>query len=138
MVATRIAKRAEGGEDAGAPRFGFEFHSPDRAAPEDVVRYTEDKVAARLQKYGHRLVAVVVHIREVNGTRHGEGTVCHMEARLARLEPVNVEETDDDLREAIDLALDRLEVAVARHVKRARRLPRKEGRRAVRDRKLTV
>ncbi len=138
MVATKIAKRADDGADGGAPSWQFEFHSPDFSVPEDVVRYTEDKIAARVQKYGHRVMAVVVHIRDVNGPRRGEGLVCHMEARLARLAPVNVEETDDDLREAIDLALDRLEEAVARHLKRARSLPRKEGRRAVRNRKLTA
>ena len=120
------------------PTFGFEFHSQDFPVPEDVVRYTDDKIAARLQKFGQRVMGVVVHIKDVNGARGGEGLVCHMEARLARLEPVNVEETDDDLREAIDLALDRLEAAVARHVKKARRVPLKEGRRAVRNSKLTA
>jgi ribosome-associated translation inhibitor RaiA len=138
MVATKMAKRAEDGVGGARPGFGFEFHSQDFSVPEDVVRYTDDKIAARLQKFGRRVMGVVVHIKDVNGARGGEGLVCHMEARLARLEPVNVQETDDDLREAIDLALDRLEAAVARQVKRARSLPRKEARKAVRNSKLTA
>jgi ribosomal subunit interface protein len=137
MVATKMAKRVDDGGSGTVPPFQFEFHSQDFSVPEDVVRYTEDKIAARLQKFGQRVMAVVVHIKDVNGARGGEGLVCHMEARLARLEPVNVEERDDDLREAIDLALNRLEATVARHVKKARSLPRKEGRKAVRNSKLS-
>jgi ribosome-associated translation inhibitor RaiA len=136
MVATKMGKRAGNGE--AVPPFEFEFHSPDFSVPEDVVRYTEDKIAARLQKFGARLTGVVVHVKDVNGVRGGEGLVCHMEARLARLEPVNVEERDDDLREALDLALDRLEAAVARHVGRARSVPRHRGGKAVRNGKLSL
>jgi ribosome-associated translation inhibitor RaiA len=134
MVATNMGKRAGNGE--AVPSLEFEFHSQDFPVPEDVVRYTEDKIAARLQKFSPRLMGVVVHIKDVNGTRGGEGLVVHMEARLARLEPVNVEERDDDLREAIDVALDRLEAAIARQVGRARSVPRHRGRKAVRNSKL--
>jgi ribosome-associated translation inhibitor RaiA len=136
MVATNMGKRPKNGT-GGLPAFQFEFHSQDFPVPEDVVKYTEDKIGARLQKIGQRLIGVVVHVKDVNGTRGGEGIVCHMEARLAHLEPVNVEERDDDLREAIDLALDRLEAAVTRHVQKARALPRHRGRKAVRQSKLT-
>jgi ribosome-associated translation inhibitor RaiA len=136
MVATNMGKRPRNGA-GGLASFEFEFHSQDFEVPEDVVRYTEDKIAARLQKIGQRLMGVVVHVKDVNGPRGGEGLVCHMEARLAHLEPVNVEERDDDLREAIDLALSRLEAAVTRHVQRARSLPRNRGRKAVRSSKLT-
>jgi ribosome-associated translation inhibitor RaiA len=129
--------KAAGGDGETAPVFQFEFHSPDVPVPEDVVRYTEAKIAARLQKFSQRLMGVVVHVRDINGPKGGEALVCHMEARLARLEPVNVEERDDDLREAIDLALTRLETAVARQVGRARSLPRQRGRKSVRNRKLT-
>ncbi len=134
MVATNMGKR--GGNGEAVPDLEFEFHSQDFSVPEDVVRYTEDKIAARLQKFSPRLMGVLVHVKDVNGTRGGNGLVCHMEARLARLEPVNVEEQDHDLREAIDLALDRLEAAVARQVGKARTLPRHRGGKAVRNGKL--
>jgi ribosome-associated translation inhibitor RaiA len=135
MVATNMGKRGAANGQASTP-LAFEFHSQDFPVPEDVVRYTENKIAARLQKFGNRVLGVVVHVKDINGNRGGEGLVCHMEARLARLEPVNVEERDDDLREAIDLALDRMESAVARHVGRARSLPRHKGGKSARDSKL--
>jgi ribosome-associated translation inhibitor RaiA len=135
MVATNMGKRGAA-DGQTSPPLEFEFHSQDFPVPEDVVRYTEGKIAARLQKFGSRLRGVVVHVKDINGKRGGEGLVCHMEARLARLEPVNVEERDDDLREAIDLALGRLEAAVARHVGRARSLPRHKGGKVARETKL--
>ena len=49
-----------------------------------------------------------------------------MEALLAHLEPVNVEEREPDLRAALDVALDRLELAVQRHVERSRSQPRRK------------
>jgi ribosomal subunit interface protein len=135
MVATNMGKRGTV-DGQPSPQLQFEFHSQDFPVPEDVVRYTESKIAARLQKFGNRLLGVEVHVKDINGKRGGEGLVCHMEARLAGLEPVNVQERDDDLREAIDLALARLESAVARHVGRARTVPRHKGGKVARQSKL--
>jgi ribosome-associated translation inhibitor RaiA len=113
----------------------FEFHSPDMVIPQDVVAYTQEKLNHRLRKHGRRVTSVVVHVRDVNGPKGGVGIVCHMEARLAGLEPVNVEETELDLRAAIDVATDRLDVVVGRHVHKARDLPLHRGRKLVRDQK---
>jgi ribosome-associated translation inhibitor RaiA len=117
---------------------GFEFHSPDIQIPQDVVAYTQEKLSHRLRKHGRRVTAVVVHVRDVNGPKGGVGIVCHMEARLAGLEPVNVEETELDLRAAIDLATDRLDVVVGKHIHKARDLPMARGRKVVRDHKTGI
>lgn len=135
MVATGIGKRTATNGVNEVAALEFEFHSPDIEIPQDVVQYTQDKVNARLGKYGRRVMAAVVHIRDVNGPRGGAGVVCHVEARLAGLEPVNVEEREPDLRAAIDLAIDRLDVVVGRHVGKARSVPRHRGGRVARNNK---
>jgi ribosome-associated translation inhibitor RaiA len=114
----------------------FEFHSPDMEIPQDVVAYTQEKLNHRLRKHGRRVTSVVVHVRDVNGPKGGVGIVCHIEARLAGLEPVNVEETELDLRAAIDVATDRLDVVVGRHLHKARDLPLQRGRKLVRNQKI--
>lgn len=140
MVATAIGKRAAGnGVNKPAPsKLGIEFHSPDIDIPSDVVQYTLDKLNVRLGKYGRRVMGAIVHIRDVNGPKKGVGYVCHVEARLSGLEPVNVEEREPDLRAAIDVALDRLDVVVGRHLGKARTVPRQKGAKLVRNRKLAT
>jgi ribosome-associated translation inhibitor RaiA len=137
MVATSIGKRtaSNGSNGNGVSTLEFEFHSPDIDVPQDVVRYTQDKLTTRLAKFGRRVMGVLVHIKDLNGPKGGVGLLCHMEARLAHLEPVNVEEKEPDLRAAIDVAIDRLEVVVGRHVEKARKLPRVRGRKLVRNQK---
>src|SRR5688500_17797451 len=78
----------------------FEFHSPDIDMPQDVWAYPREKLTSRLGKYGRRVMGVIVHVRDVNGPKGGNGLVCHVEARLAGLEPCNVEEREPDLRAA--------------------------------------
>ena len=114
-----------------------ELHSPDFTLPADLAAHARERLAARLGKFGHRLLGVIVRVKDVNGPKGGEGISCRMEGLLAGMEPVNIEERDHDLRAALDLAVDRLELAVQRHIERARTLPRSRGRQLVRRRKLS-
>jgi putative sigma-54 modulation protein len=137
MVATSMAKRA--GSNGAPPRsLGFELHSRDLPLPPDVAEYTRDKLSAKLGKFGRRVMDVVVHFNDVNGDRGGIDKSCHMEAHLAGLEPVNVAECHEDLRAAIDIAAERLEEAVHRHLQRTRSLRRDRGRKLTRNQKLSV
>jgi putative sigma-54 modulation protein len=120
-------------EGDGALDFAYELHSPDFHTPEDLVQSIRAKLAHRLQKYGRHVLGVVVHLRDVNGTRGGEGLVCHIEVRMPHLEPVNVEEQDHDLRAAVDRAADRITVVVGRHVQKAYKTPIERARRQARD-----
>ena len=72
------------------------------------------------------------------GDRGGVDKHCHIEVRLARVAAVNVEERHEDLRAAIDIAVDRLEEAVHRHLERTRSKSRDRGRKEVRNHKLGV
>jgi len=106
--------------------------------PPDVAEYVRDKLSAKLSKFGRRVMDVVVHFKDVNGDRGGIDKGCHMEAHLAGLEPVNVEERHEDLRAVIDIASERLEEAVHRHLQRTRTLRRDRGRRLTRSQKLSL
>ncbi|HXU82346.1 MAG TPA: HPF/RaiA family ribosome-associated protein [Polyangia bacterium] len=132
-----MAKRV-GSDGAPARSLGFELHSPDMPLPPDVAEYVRDKLSAKLSKFGRRVMDVVVHFKDVNGDRGGIDKGCHMEAHLAGLEPVNVEERHEDLRAVIDIASERLEEAVHRHLQRTRTLRRDRGRRLTRSQKLSL
>jgi ribosome-associated translation inhibitor RaiA len=133
-----MGKRVGDGVDAPAPEFQFEFHCRDYDVPADVQGYTKEKLGVRLHKFGHRVISVTVWMKDLNGTKGGVDKVCHMEARLAGMEPVNVQEINGDLRAVIDLAMDRLEDALRRHIGKMRTKPRQEGRKLVRNRKTTT
>ena len=113
--------------------FAVELHSPDFTFPADLAAYTRKKLVTKLARFGHRLLSVIVRLKDLNGPKGGEGIECRMEALLAGMEPVNVEERDHDLRAAIDASIDRVELTVQRHVDRARALPRSQKRRLARE-----
>jgi hypothetical protein len=136
VVTTSIGGR-EGTPGEASASFAFELHSPDFHVPVTLADYVREKLAAKLAKAGRRLLGVVVRLRDLNGPKGGDGIACHMEAVLAGLEPVNVEERDDDLHAALDRAIECLDLVVQRHLGRARSLPRNRGRKLVRHSKLT-
>jgi ribosome-associated translation inhibitor RaiA len=129
MVATRIDKRVP---PDWPGHVVFEMHAPDVTLPDDVAGYLRAKLTAKLAKFGHQLTEIVVHLKDVNGTRGGVDKCCHIEVRLARHEPVNVDERDEDLRAAIDLAVERTAEAVHRQVERVRSKRLHQGRKIVR------
>jgi ribosome-associated translation inhibitor RaiA len=128
MVATRMDRRVA----VDVAHIEFELHSPELPLPPDVAAYVRAKLLAKLAKFGHRVTELLVHIKDVNGARGGVDKSCHIEARLVGAEPVNIEERHEDLRAAIDLAIDRAAQAVHRHLERARRKPLSKGRKLVR------
>ena len=132
-----MAKRV-GSNGAPARSLAFELHSPDISLPPDVADYVRDKLSAKLDKFGRRVMDVVVHVKDMNGGKGGIDKGCHMEAHLAGLEPVNVEERHEDLRAAIDIAAERLCEAIQRHHLRMRTLSRERGRKLTRNEKLSL
>jgi ribosome-associated translation inhibitor RaiA len=113
-----------------AQGMGFELHCPDFPLPDDVAEHTREKLLTRLARFGHQVTEVVVHLKDINGARGGDGTLCHIEARLGHHEPVNVAERHHDLRAGIDVAVERLSEAVQRH------LSKLEGKRRHQERKI--
>jgi ribosomal subunit interface protein len=118
--------------------FRFEFHSPDFTVPQHIADYTADKLRTRLAKFSRWVQAVLVHVKDENSVKHGVDKSCHMEARITGLEPTHVSKRHQDLRAAIDCAIDELEQAVQRHTERVRTRRRERGRKLVRHAKLGV
>jgi putative sigma-54 modulation protein len=137
MVATSMAKRV-GSDGAPTRSLGFELHSPDFPLPPDVTDYVQAKLSAKLGKFGRRVMDVVVHVKDINGAKGGIDKGCHIEAHLAGLEPVNVEERHEDLRACIDITVERLAETVHRHLERVRSRRMDEGRKRVRHDKLGI
>jgi putative sigma-54 modulation protein len=137
MVATSMAKRV-GTDGAPTRSLAFELHSQDIPLPADVAEYVRDKLTAKLGKFGRRVMDVVVHVKDINGVKGGIDKGCHLEAHLAGLAPVNVEERHEDLRAAIDIGAQRLEVAVQRHLQRAQSIRRDRRRQVIVNPKVTL
>lgn len=126
MVSTGLGKRVDSA-NRGHPPHGFavDLFSQDLDVPPDLRGYLHDKLKAKLAKFGRHVIDVVVRVRDVNGSKGGVDKVCRIEARLAGLAPVNVQEQHEDMRAAIDVALVQLQEAVRRHLDRAHGRQRK-------------
>jgi len=110
--------------------FPVEIRSPAFSLTPALRAYALEHLAAKLVKHDRRITGVVVRFEDRNGPKGGVDKVCRVEVLLAHLGPVVVEEVDDDLRAAIDIAADRVEKATLRALerpltqrKRTRRLP---------------
>jgi putative sigma-54 modulation protein len=136
MSYTEMGKRAGERNDTPPHGFQFEFHSPHVDIPSDVAEFTHEKLRAKLHKFERYVISVIVRVSDENGTKGGEDKTVRLEAVLARFDPVIVVETHHDLRAAIELACDRLDAAVHRHVERARTRRLDRGRKMVRNNKL--
>jgi ribosome-associated translation inhibitor RaiA len=95
-------------------------------------QYTMQHLAAKLLKHAQRIQWVVVRFEDCNGTHGGADKVCRVELSMPRIHPVVIEEIETDLRAAIDLAADRLEIAVERDLERLYIEPRHRDRGRVR------
>jgi putative sigma-54 modulation protein len=116
--------------------FSVEIRSPDFELTPAIRQYAIQHLATKLAKHARRVQSLIVRFEDANGSKGGEDNVCRVEVLLPREEPLVVEEINHDLRAAVDLAADRIELAVQRDLDRRRGLPRQRGRRIVREAKL--
>jgi putative sigma-54 modulation protein len=137
MSYTDMGKRAGVPSDTPPHGFSFQFHSPDFDVPHDVHEFTHEKLRAKLHKYERYITEVIVHLKDENGMKGGEDKQCRIEAIVAGFEPVIVLEKHHDVRAALEIACDRLDDAVHRHIERARTKRRDNGRKMVRNNKLS-
>jgi putative sigma-54 modulation protein len=115
-----------------APSFSVEIRSPHFALTPALKTYAARHLAAKLLKHSGHIQAVIVRFDDVNGTKGGEDKVCRVELLMPG-EPARViEEVNHDLRAAIDLAADRVEMLVEAEIQRRRDEPLERGRRLVR------
>lgn len=80
----------------------------------DQLRATvEDIVSRNLDRFGERVTRVEVHLTDVNADKGGRDTRCVMEARLAGLKPVMVDELAHTYDVAVREAAGKLQRALA-------------------------
>jgi hypothetical protein len=79
-----------------------------------------DVVAGALGRFGDRITRVVIHLSDVNAHKGGRDTRCVMEARVAGLEPVGVEDLAHDLDGAVRGAAGKLARALDTRLGRLR------------------
>jgi ribosome-associated translation inhibitor RaiA len=77
-----------------------------------LVQEVENMVTGSLERFGSRITRVEVHLSDVNAQKGGRDTRCVMEARVAGLEPVAVDELSQDVHQAVRGAAGKLERAL--------------------------
>lgn len=84
----------------------------DVQSSEAVESRVHEEVTHALEHHADRVTRVEVHLRDLNGQKHGIDKRCTMEARLAGFQPMAVEEDAEDLYDAIHAAAKKLHRAV--------------------------
>jgi ribosome-associated translation inhibitor RaiA len=81
---------------------------------EDLTERVQGVVEGRLERFAARITRVEVHLNDLNGSKLGERDKrCMMEARVGGMKPIAVSHEAPTLTEAIHMAADKLERAVA-------------------------
>jgi ribosome-associated translation inhibitor RaiA len=81
---------------------------------EDLTERVQGVVEGRLERFAKRITRVEVHLNDLNGNKLGERDKrCLMEARVGGLKPIAVSHEAPTLTEAIHVAADKLERALA-------------------------
>lgn len=90
----------------------------DLPASSDLSQHLERRLGFAIGRFGTRVRSVWARLSDENGPRGGIDKRCMLQARGQALGLVTVEESDSDLRAAIDRAADRLSRSLARAVER--------------------
>jgi len=78
-------------------------------ADDHLLTDVEDAVHGALDRFGDRITRVEVHLTDENAEKGGRDTHCVMEARVAGMPPIAVDETATSAREAARGAAGKLE-----------------------------
>lgn len=93
-------------------------------AGEDLTERVRGVVEGRLERFDERITRVEVHLNDLNSSKRGERDKrCMMEARVGGMKPIAVSHEAPTLTEAIHVAADKLERAVAHALERLQDLP---------------
>lgn len=92
-------------------------------SPEDR-DYVHRRIATRLRKHQKQIERVSARFEDVNGPRGGSDQLCRLKVVLRARDSVHVEQSDHDLRAAVDGGTNRLERTVRRALQAERRKTR--------------
>jgi ribosomal subunit interface protein len=88
-----------------------------------IEQHVLDEVDGALKHFADRITRVEVHLRDLNAHKSGVDKRCTMEARIAGLQPIAVDNDSNDLYQAIKGAAGKLERAVRNKVERLNERP---------------
>ena len=86
----------------------IQIHAQDPELPPEFRTFAEARVAETLAYMADRLTLVEVHIKDVNGQKHGVDKRCVIEARPRGMDPVAVEHQAAQAKDALVKAADKL------------------------------
>lgn len=81
-------------------------------------KHTRDKLEPMLHHYGDRILKVTVHMSDDNGPKGGVDKHCHIHVDMKKLPTVVIEDSEESLYTAIDLATHRAERAVRKAIEK--------------------
>jgi ribosomal subunit interface protein len=81
-------------------------------AGDRLIQEVEDQVNSTLKRFASRITRVEVHLSDVNAQKGGRDHRCVMEARVAGIDPVAVDELASDVHQAVRGAVGKLERAL--------------------------
>jgi ribosomal subunit interface protein len=80
--------------------------------------YSQQRVLGAMAYTSGHVNRVVIRLSDINGPRGGADKCCHIQVALAGIPDVVVEDTEVDMYDAIDRAVDRARRTVVRKVDR--------------------
>ncbi len=84
--------------------------------------YVQRRLQSALSKSDDHIQKVSMILSDINGPRGGEDKHCHLQVVLPGIPDVVIEDTEEDMYDAIDRATDRAQCAVLRKIDRKRTL----------------
>ena len=94
---------------------------------------TEKKLEPMLHHFGDRILKVVVHLSDDNGPKGGIDKHCHIHVEMKKLPTVVIEDSEENLYAAIDLATHRAERSVRKTLEKVQTKARKVDKSALLD-----
>jgi len=82
--------------------------------------YVKRRLLSALNRRDEHIQKVVMRLSDINGPRGGEDKHCHLQVVIAGVPDVVIEDTEENMYNAIDRATERAERAVARKIDRKR------------------
>lgn len=96
----------------------IQVYLQDGELPSSFREYVEKEVADALEYVADRLTQVEVHMKDVNGQKHGVDKRCTIEARPRGMDPIAVEHDAEHARDAVSEASAKLARALRHRFER--------------------
>ena len=98
-----------------------------------IENHTRSKLESMLHHYGDRILKVTIHMSDDNGPKGGIDKHCHIHVDMKKMPTVVIEDSEENLYAAIDLATHRAERAVRKSIEKAQTKARHVDKTAIND-----